>query len=271
MQISSKPTVIEMTVTPEHALEWLAVNDHNRSLDKKHVAFLAGQMGRNEYHFVGDPIRFDVNGMLLDGQHRLAAILESETSQHMVVITGLPPESQVYMDAGRKRSPGDQLALALGIRNGNQAASIVRTYIMWKEGLLLSNTRKIGIPEIARWAGDNEELLVDATTRARRITSAKIPTSVAVSGGVYLAAQKVNPEDAATFWDRLADGVGLDANNPILTLRNGITKRAKRDRWTPLEHWAYYARAWNTWRKNANLERLQGWRDGITAENLRLR
>lgn len=267
----SKPTVTEMVVTPEQALEWLTHNDNNRSISKKHVALLAGMMSRNEYHFVGDPIRFDVDGRLLDGQHRLNAIIESETSHKMIVVSGLTPDSQVYMDAGRKRSPGDQMTVALGIRNGNQAAAIVRNYIMWRDGVFLSNTRTVGIPEIVNWAEANEDLLVDATTRARRIASVKVPTSVAVSGAVYLAAHKVNPEDAETFWDRLADGVDLEANNPILTLRNGIIRRAKRDRWTRVEEWAYYVRAWNTWRKGGTLERLQGWRDEITLENLRLR
>jgi hypothetical protein len=163
------------------------------------------------------------------------------------------------------------MTVALGIRNGNQAAAIVRTYIQWRDQCFLSQTRTVGIPEIVTWAEANEELLVDATTRARRITSARVPTSVAVSGAVYLAAHKVNVNDAGTFWDRLADGVDLDAANPILTLRNGIMRRAKRDRWTRVEEWAYYARAWNTWRKNGSLERLQGWRDEITLENLRLR
>jgi hypothetical protein len=269
--MTSTPTVTTVTVTPELALEWLTRNNNNRTLSKKHVALLSAQMIANEFAFVGDPVRFDTDGRLLDGQHRLNAIIESEKAQQMVVITNLPPESQVYMDAGRKRSPGDQMTVALGIRNGNQAAAIVRTYIQWRDGVFLSEARKISIPEIVTWATDHEDLLVEATTRARRVSSAHVPTSVAVSGAVYLAAHKVNAEDAATFWDRLADGAELDADNPILTLRNGIMRRAKRERWTRVEEWAYYTRCWNTWRKNGRLEKLQGWRHEITLANLRLR
>lgn len=268
---NAKINITEMVVTPEQALDWLTRNDNNRVISKKHVNLLADMMARGEYHFVGDPIRFDTDGRLLDGQHRLNAIVESETHQPMLVITGLPPESQVFMDAGRKRSPGDQMTVALGIRNGNQAASIARTYIAWRDRCFLTATRTVGIPEIVSWAADNEDLLVDATTRARRITSNQIPTSVAVSGAVYLAAHNLNPNDAGIFWDRLADGVDLDARNPILVLRNGIMRRSKRDRWTRLEEWAYYTRCWNTWRNARNMERLQGWRDQITLENLRLR
>jgi len=266
-----EPTVTTTVVTPDLALEWLTRNTNNRTVSKKHVALLADQMAANEFEFVGDPIRFDTAGRLLDGQHRLNAIVESERSQQMVVISNLPPEAQVYMDAGRKRSPGDQMTVALGIRNGNQAAAVVRTYIQWRDQVFLSETRKIGIPEIVTWANDHESLLVDATLRARRVASARVPTSVAVSGALYVAAYKINAEDAGIFWDRLADGVELDADNPILTLRNGIMRRAKKERWTRVEEWAYYVRCWNTWRKNGRLSKLQGWRDDITLENLRLR
>jgi hypothetical protein len=263
--------VTEELVTPNMALDWLTANTNNRTISKKHVKLLAGMMERNEFHFVGDPIRFDVDGRLLDGQHRLHAIIDSETSQRFIIVRGLAPESQVYMDAGRKRSPGDQLAVALGIRNGNRAAAIVRNYLMWRDGLLISETRTISVPEIVTYAEDNEDLVVDATLRASRITSASVPTSAAVCGAVYLAARRINEHDAEVFWERMADGVDLDATNPILVLRNAIIRRARRERWKRTEEWAYYARSWNTWRKNGSLERLQGWRDSITLENLRLR
>lgn len=269
--MSDKIQIAEQLVTPEVALEWLTANTHNRTVSKKHVGMLAALMSRNEFAFVGDPIRFDTEGRLLDGQHRLHAIVESETSHRMVIVRGLDPESQTYMDAGRKRSSGDQLAVALGIRNANRAAAIARTYLMWRDGLMLSETRKISIPEVVAYADDNHDILVDATTRASRITGASVPTSAAVSGAVYLAARRLNPSDAETFWDRMADGVDLEATSPILVLRNAIIKRGKRERWNRAEEWAYYTRAWNTWRKHGSLQRLQGWRDAITVENLRLR
>jgi hypothetical protein len=267
----SKIEVTEEVVTPEVALDWLTRNDNNRTVSKKHVRMLADMMSAGKFHFVGDPIRFDGDGRLLDGQHRLHAIVESETAHPMLVVRGLEPEAQAFMDAGRKRTPGDQLAVALGIRNASRAASIVRTYLMWREGGLLSETRKISIPDIVDWAEANEDILVEATVAAGRVVLTSVPTSAAVCGGVYLAARKISPEDAERFWARLADGADLEPENPILVLRNTIIRRHKRDRWTRLEEWAYYTRAWNTWRKNGSLQRLQGWRDQITLENLRLR
>lgn len=266
-----KIEVTEVDVTPEQALEWLTRNENNRKLSPKHVEMYTKQMLDGEFPFVGDPIRFDRDGLLIDGQHRLHAILQSETTQHMVVITGLPPESQLYLDAGRRRSPGDQLLVALGVRDGNRAAGIVRTHLQWKTKTLINNNRKFSIPEIVEWASENEPALEEATRRARRLTQGGVPTSGAVTGAVYIAAREINLEDANRFWDRLEDGTDLDAKNPILVLRNSIQRRRRAHHWTPVEEFAYYVRCWNAWRKDEDMVKLQGWRGSISLDNLRLR
>lgn len=268
---SAKKEILEADVTPELALEWLTVNVNNRTISRKHVRMLADAMRHDRFEFVGDPIRFDREGRLLDGQHRLEAIIESETTQHMAVMVGLDPTDQVFMDTGRRRNPGDQLLVALGIRDGNRAAAIARTYLMWKDRVFISQTRTFSMPELVDWAEANESLLVDATRRSRTVTGHKVPTSGAVCGAVYLAAHELSPTDAAVFFERLSDGAELEVTNPILVLRNKIIKVARQDRWTQVEEFAYYTRAWNAWRANDQLQRLQGWRGAITLENLRLR
>lgn len=263
-------TVPDVQVTPDMALDWLTRNVCNRRVSPKHVKNLAAMMTANQWRPVGDPIRFDIEGRLLDGQHRLEAVVESETVQTFTVVLGLDPEDQVYMDGGRKRSPGDQLAVALGMPDPNHAAAIVRTYLAWEAGQLIGQNRLFSIPEIVDWATEREDLVVAAVRKARRITGQRIPTSTSVSGAAYIAAWLINPAQADEFWDRLADGAGLDGGNPILHLRGKI-QRAKGSRWTRVEEFAYYVRAWNLWRKGESIQRLQGWRDGISAANLVLK
>lgn len=110
------------TITPAIAQQMLAANTSNRILRKHHVVDLARDMCRGRYQVNGDSIRFDVNGVLLDGQHRLSAIVESETDQHMLVITGLAPETMRTIDSGIKRNNGDRLSLE-GAKNGNAIAA----------------------------------------------------------------------------------------------------------------------------------------------------
>jgi len=48
---------------------------------------------------------------LIDGQHRMKALIEAEATLQMVCVFGLEPNAKHALDMGRKRSAGDVLAL----------------------------------------------------------------------------------------------------------------------------------------------------------------
>lgn len=127
-------TKVEMElveVTPSVATAWLDQNTHNRKVRIAHVDRLARDMAAGRYIYTGDPVRFDKHGVLLDGQHRLMAIEKSGVPQTMLVMYGLSPEAQKYIDGGRKRSAADALAL-LGYSNTHIIALVARA--MYAEG-----------------------------------------------------------------------------------------------------------------------------------------
>lgn len=98
-------------ISPAKANAWLENNNtKNRPLKMRHVERLASDMKERRWKKDGMPYRFDVDGNLLDGQHRLAAIAKSGvTLKDQVVITGLGRESFTSMDTGSKRSTADML------------------------------------------------------------------------------------------------------------------------------------------------------------------
>lgn len=98
-----------LKVTPELATAWLALNTDNRKLRPTHVKSLAGAMKRGEWMVNHQPIA--LNGTrLLDGQHRLTALIRSGLPHlEMSVITGAPSESFKTIDIGAKRGIGDIL------------------------------------------------------------------------------------------------------------------------------------------------------------------
>lgn len=108
---SRELNISEQIITPQMAKEWLAHNTHNRRLSKRLVSLLARDMASGNWQLNGDAIRFNGDGMLIDGQHRLMAIVESGQKVKSLVITGLPKRVQETVDMGRKRSPGDVLEL----------------------------------------------------------------------------------------------------------------------------------------------------------------
>ena len=84
----------------------------NRNISDMLVMKYAVAMLDGDWHNIGDPIRLDERGRLSDGQHRLSAIVESETVQEFTVMEGVPFEQTIMaVDMGRKRSIVDVLTI----------------------------------------------------------------------------------------------------------------------------------------------------------------
>jgi hypothetical protein len=64
-------------INPTIAKEMLKRNFNNRKLNETHIRNLSNQMKLNNWLFDGTPLKFDKYGRLLDGQHRLNAVIES--------------------------------------------------------------------------------------------------------------------------------------------------------------------------------------------------
>lgn len=110
--ISETEKVSIVTFTVEMAEEIISKSlpeDNYRSPKTNIVNMYAKDMEEGKWMFCGDCIRFDKNGKLIDGQHRLRAIIKSKKPQKFVVIEGLEVNSALVMDIGHKRSIEDYL------------------------------------------------------------------------------------------------------------------------------------------------------------------
>lgn len=132
-----------MTITPEVALEMLKVNTRNRPMNKTQVVYYADQMARGQWQLNGEPIIFSDGNVLLDGQHRLAAIVKSQTSQDMLVVKGVDGNTFSTIDTGKIRTKADVFALE-GVENYTNISSGVNNYIKLCKGY--TNT-SVGTPK----------------------------------------------------------------------------------------------------------------------------
>jgi hypothetical protein len=250
-------------IGPDEARALLSANDHNRRLRERRVEELAGAMVRGEWQFNGDPIRIASSGRLLDGQHRLAAIERSGLTQRMVIISGLPEQSQETMDAGLRRGVADALALR-GEKSTTQLASAARalflyeTYGTFKEPRVPATTQQV-LATIDR----HPELrdAVRATDRVRKNTF----LVASIAGSLWVLFGEVDQEDRTAFFLRLAEGVELERTDPIFALRRIVT--AKRPVGNPLRPYiqaALMIKAWNAWRAGEEV-RMLIWRPGGAA------
>jgi hypothetical protein len=100
-----------MLVTPDIAREWLKVNSGNRNVRQATVKYLADQIRVGRFERIGDGIDFHYDGRLLNGQHRLLAIIMADMAVELLVVPGLSDEAYTVRDRGNNKSASDVLHL----------------------------------------------------------------------------------------------------------------------------------------------------------------
>src|SRR5690349_1505768 len=106
------PYDVVMEVTPDMAARWLEGNTHNRPLNQAHVERLVKDMKAGRWQLTHQGLAFDDRGVLLDGQHRLWAVIEANVPVNFRVFFNEPPESRLVLDCGKRRSNLDILTLS---------------------------------------------------------------------------------------------------------------------------------------------------------------
>ena len=114
--ILARPASSEMSVTLEHitpqiAARMLEANTNNRPARNGLIQSYADDMRAGRWQMNGDAIRFNVDGQLIDGQHRLLAVVRSGLAISSLVIRNLPAEAFQTIDGGATRKAGDLLNL----------------------------------------------------------------------------------------------------------------------------------------------------------------
>jgi hypothetical protein len=120
------PYHVVMDVTPEMAFKWLEANTRNRPLSQAHIQRLACDMRNDRWLLTHQGIAFDIYGLLLDGQHRLWAVIEADKPVTMRVFFDEPCESRKVLDTGERRSNLDVLAISsdIGIVTNRHLATL---------------------------------------------------------------------------------------------------------------------------------------------------
>ena len=108
-----KPTAVYQDVTPQMAHVWLTHNTNNyRKLSSANIKNLKAELTGGVWMATTQGVGFDTNGVLVDGQNRLTAILQTGiTAEDMLVCYNLPEDAKFKIDVGRGRSIADHTQL----------------------------------------------------------------------------------------------------------------------------------------------------------------
>lgn len=258
-------------VGPDLAAAWLAANENNRNTKKGNLSKITRAMELDEFKFVGDPLRFDDTGRLIDGQHRLIAIRRSGTSQTLLVMRGFHPEAQMYVDQGSVRQPGDQVQIAkVTEKSAKDWASIARLAIRWDAEDLTTNILVPSNPEIVAFCHEHLDQMRRAV-QAAKAQYTRVKGRVPVAGAVHFFAEEIDAQLCAEFFRKLASGSELAAGDPVFALRDALLTRKDRNRLTMLEELVLYVSAWNAKRAGRVIQRLQQPRLGLRSEAFQLK
>jgi hypothetical protein len=203
-------------VTPTFAALWLSQQEHNRTLVQSHVERLIRVMKEGQFQENGQAIVFDAQGRLVDGQHRLRAIVASGTSHRMVISRGVGAEAQATMDTGRSRSVRDVLSL-----NGHTSASELAAMlnICWsydRHGYITRDNATT--TEAMAYLSANPSLTVSlrAADQFRALCGSARPAA-----GAWLIERAYGAAAAAQCLRALA-GEGLSPTDPVFQFRRRL-------------------------------------------------
>ncbi|WP_093803919.1 hypothetical protein [Streptomyces sp. Wb2n-11] len=245
-----------VNVTPELAEKWLTQNTRNRKIRETAVAGYARDMEAGAWAENGESLKFAIDETLLDGQHRLRAIVRSGVTLRMLVITGLQPETQETMDDGRKRTVADALALR-GESNATQLGAVVRRCLMWTQGIQRNvGNRPPTNTECLAFFAAHPELRVSTSVATGMRKSAALPASVL--GLTHWVFNQIDAEDCAWFFDRLATGANLEQFHPVWTLRKRTFEISTDQGRVPEDMLlAFVIKSWNAYRDGIPLKLLR--------------
>ena len=208
-------------IDPELATELLEGSKafRNRKVNKRAVAAYAAAMTAGRWRLNGETIITDTSGMVINGQHRLLACIDAETSFPTVMVTGIERDDYVTLDDGKKRSASDALYME-NFQYTTHTAAAIRALIQWDAGTFLTN-----------YAVSNQEVLVSARLNpameesCRRAMQALhlFPKPSFIAFCDFLCSRAL-PEDAESFFVTLITGNNIENGSPISTLREKLIR-----------------------------------------------
>jgi hypothetical protein len=253
-----------ITVTPEVAQEFLERNHNNRKIKPRKVDKFAYQLSEGQWITNGDTIRFDVTGTLIDGQHRLKAVVRTGVPMtEQLVVRNLPVEAWRTIDDGAPRTFGDVLGRH-GLKNAGAIAGIAKVLMLIDNGYTPENKLQKNLitkEELEKWVLKNEDQVALARATADSVNKV-CPFSVTALAVVFYQINKQFGEEVeAEFISGLTDGVpyGEQAGDPRVRVRNWMLRKRQQKRGLSIRLEAQIVvltNAFNAWKYNKQLNAI---------------
>lgn len=254
-----------ISITPAIAKELLELNTDNRPVKERTVLLYSEEMKAGNWKFNGDSIRFSKAGRLIDGQHRLMAIIKSGTTQIFNVQTGLDDDSFAVIDIGKNRSAGDVLAMAK-YKSPSILAAAAKIIMAYDSGMLANNKNmqkheRTSHQDILNWLESKDTVVLSACVdkAGKYNRNAKLFAPGTYAAFLYLFSRK-NVQQAEEFFEKFSTGEGISSksDSSIYILRQKLINiQASKTMNFDVDHrYALLIKAWNLFRKKKEVKKL---------------
>lgn len=248
-------------ITPAVAKRWLEKNDGNRPLNQAHVDFLVREMKHDNFRLTGDTIKFSKSDKLIDGQHRLTAVVISQKTIQSYVVWGLEDRVFEVLDTGRNRQAGDVLGIN-GCQDPNNMAAMIKYMMGLKKGKhkeisFRGGNSKMSNTDVNEYYKKHQESL-EASLLAASKAKCQLMTKSKLAGWHYYL-KSLAAGDADQFIQSIGDGANLGKTSPIYVLREKLTADKLRTNGLAMQEnhkAALIIKAWNAFRKSKPMTRL---------------
>lgn len=205
-------------------------NPRNRTIRQKKVGDYATKMGKLRWR-LEHMLMFSESGELIDGQHRLRALIDSGVPVSFliqVIKRGQEEDANLNTDSGVPRNLADFLHFN-GVSNAHRAAPVL---VFERNERISGNPMQFARGEkpdyLAIWREIGEEPFKTAFDVVPRGLKTQLGVNGAFLDWYALRLSQIDSTEAAVFIELLVDGSQQKKSDPTFILREKLMKMARK-------------------------------------------
>jgi hypothetical protein len=202
------------------------LNPKNRKTKPAKIKKYAEDLANGSFSLTGDTIKFGTDGLLKDGQNRLAASVRTGKPLISHTVFGVDPQSFDRMDIGKNRTGADVLHIA-GVKYANHVAAAVRWLLILTSGNPSDRGASYSNAELLKayrekFDSGRLENSIQAALLVRKTCHHPVGPLAALH---YIFCER-SSRKADEFFDEWATGRAKRARAPARVLQNTLQEKA---------------------------------------------
>lgn len=239
--------------------DYRAPNRKPGSVIKEYVEELLEE----RWGLTGQPIILDEDDRLIDGQQRMASIIETGIPMEVLVVRGVSSKNFEFMDTGMNRNSRHMLechrdADGNRIENPTEISAALNLAIRYcravedKIPYLARNKVRSRLPLNAfKIHPSFSKMAIWSKEMKKELSALGLSSGMVICSMFYT--HETNAKKSGDFWEGLATGIDLKKTSPVLALRSFLIKEivSLKEKPKPSSEWALEATiaSWNMYVK----------------------